>query len=275
MADVPDPSKTVLARPAPSIEAAEQERSLVLMAEDHPTNRIVLTQQVNRAGYALEVAVDGQEAFEKWQSGRYAVILTDLHMPRMDGYQLTKAVRDWERAHGSPRTPILALTANALRGEAARCLELGMDDYLIKPVTIPLLASKLHQWMPHVKLGEAPVMLSPESVEGMPGVDSKTLLDLCGGDAASAQEILNDFIAATKADLLEMQDGLRKKDKPRVMRQAHRIKGSAATIGARDLADRATKLEAYARTENAEWEAMQKHLAGIQEALKALETVTK
>ena len=247
------------------------------MAEDHPTNRIVLTQQVNRAGYALEVAVDGQEAFEKWQSGRYAVILTDLHMPRMDGYQLTKAVRDWERAHKAPRTPILVLTANALRGEAARCLELGMDDYLIKPVTIPLLASKLRQWMPHVKVEvpETPATPSQKSVEWGLGVDSKTLLDLCGGNAASAQEILNDFIAATKADLLEMQDGLRKKDKPCVVRQAHRIKGSAATIGARDLADRATKLEAYARTENAEWEAMQKHLAGIQEALKALETVTK
>ncbi|MBL0311537.1 MAG: PAS domain S-box protein [Holophagaceae bacterium] len=142
--EVMDSSKTIPVRPAPSIEMAEQERSLILLAEDHPTNRIVLTQQVHRAGYALEVAVDGQEAFEMWQSGRYAVILADLHMPRMDGYQLTQAVRDLERAHPVARTPILALTANAMGGEAERCLELGMDDYLIKPVTIPFLASKLH-----------------------------------------------------------------------------------------------------------------------------------
>src|ERR1039458_4244565 len=130
-------------RPEPSIEAAIQERSLVLMVDDHPINRTVLTQQVKRAGFALEVAVDGQEAFEKWQSGRYALILTDLHMPGMDGYQLTKAVRDWERAHEAPRTPILALTANAMGDEAGRFIELGLDDYLVKPVTIPMLAFKL------------------------------------------------------------------------------------------------------------------------------------
>jgi CheY-like chemotaxis protein/HPt (histidine-containing phosphotransfer) domain-containing protein len=276
-ADVPDPSKAVPTRPAPSIEAAVQEHSLILMAEDHPTNRTVLTQQVNRAGFALEVAVDGQEAFEKWQSGRYAVILTDLHMPRMNGYQLTKAVRDWEHAYGTPRTPILALTANALGGEAERCLELGMDDYLIKPVTIPLLASKLHHWIPHVKLGEAPeatatpVTPSPKTLDWMPtDVDSKTLLDLCRGDTVAAREILNDFIAATKADLLVMQDGLQQKDEHSVVQQSHRIKGSASMIGALNLADRAMKLEAYAMAETAEWETIQEHLVGIQEALKEL-----
>ncbi len=149
-ADAPDPWKAVPRRPAPSAGVAEAERSLILLAEDHPTNRIVLSQQVHRAGYSLEVAVDGREAFEKWQSGRFALLLTDLQMPHLDGYQLTKAVRDWERLHGLARTPILVLTANALSGEAERCLEQGMDDYLIKPVTIPQLASKLQRWLPHL-----------------------------------------------------------------------------------------------------------------------------
>ncbi len=274
--NAPDPSKAMPTRPAPSIEAAEQEHSLILLAEDHPTNRIVLIQQVNRAGFALEVAEDGQEAFERWQSGRHALILTDLHMPRMDGYQLTQAVRDWERAHGRPRTPILALTANAMGGEAERCLELGMDDYLIKPVTIPLLASKLNQWLPHVKLEAQKASAPPSSsaAELLPGLDSQTLLDLCDANVASAQEILSDFIAATKADLVVMQDGLRQKDAPCIARQAHRIKGSASMIGARDLADRATKLEASAKMNAPEWETIQEHLAGIQEALKVLESAT-
>jgi signal transduction histidine kinase/CheY-like chemotaxis protein/HPt (histidine-containing phosphotransfer) domain-containing protein len=269
--NLPDVSKTMPMRPAPNIESAMQERSLILMAEDHPTNRIVLTQQVNRAGFALEVAVDGQEAFEKWQSGRYALILTDLHMPRMDGYQLTKAVREWEHTHKEPRTPILALTANALGGEAERCIELGMDDYLIKPVTISLLASKLHRWMPHVKLGEASEVPPTKTVEWIPGVNSKTLLDLCRGDATVAQEILDEFVAATKADLLALQDSLRQKDKPGIVRQSHRIKGSAAMVGAHDLADKATRLEASANTETAEWETILEHLIGIQEALKELD----
>ncbi len=265
-----EPPKSIPTRPAPSSEAAEQERSLILMAEDHPTNRIVLTQQVNRAGFAVEIAVDGQQAFEKWQSGRFALILTDLHMPRMDGYQLTKAVRDRESVQGSPRTPILALTANALGGEAARCLELGMDDYLIKPVTIPLLAAKLQQWLPHVKLGETPSMASPRSVENIPGLDSKTLLGFCSGDTVAGQEILDDFIAITKTDLQMMQDALQQKDKPCILRQSHRIKGSSSMIGARDLAERAAKLEAYAKTETADWGKMQEHLARLLEGLKAL-----
>ncbi len=167
--DIADPkafseSMAVSLRPEPSIDEALQEHSLILMAEDHAINRTVLTQQVNRAGFALEVAVDGQEAFEKWRSGRYALLLTDLHMQRMDGYQLTKAVRDWERTNKAPRKPILALTANAMGGEAERCIKLGMDDYLIKPVTIPLLAFKLHQWMPHLKSGKVPEAAAPPAI---------------------------------------------------------------------------------------------------------------
>jgi PAS domain S-box-containing protein len=275
-------------RPTPSIEAAEREHGLILLAEDHPTNRTVLTKQVNRSGYALETAVDGKEAFEKWQSGRYALLLTDLHMPRLDGYQLTKAVRDWERVHGLPRTPILALTANALGGEAERCLDLGMDDFMIKPVTIPLLASKLHQWMPHVKFetqeepekSSLPEMTAtaasaPSALEEFAGVDSKTLLNLCGGNAEAAQGILEDFIATTQADLLVLRDGLQKNDLPSVARQAHRIKGSAAMIGADSLSDRAKNMEAYAKTETAESGIIEEQLKGIQEALKGLETVTK
>ncbi len=265
-------------RPTPSVEVAMQERSLILLAEDHPTNCTVLTQQINRAGYALEIAEDGQEAFEKWQSGRYSLLLTDLHMPRMDGYQLTQAVRDWERAHAFPRTPILALTANALSGESERCLQLGMDDFLIKPVTIPLLASKLRQWMPHLKTKAPesfanPATPSPIADVGAPSLDFKTLLDLCGGNAMAAQEIVDDFIASTNADLLVMQDCLQQKDMPCIVRQSHRIKGSAAMVGARELADRTKKLEAYAKTETAEWEPIQEQMAGIQEALQTLGAV--
>lgn len=275
--DLLDASKAFGTRPAPSIEAAERERSLVLLAEDHPTNRLVLTQQVARAGFALEIAGDGQEAFEKWQSGRFALILTDLHMPRMDGYQLTKAVRDWELAHGLPRTPLLAITANAVGGEASRCLELGMDDYLIKPVTIPLLASKLRRWLPHAEPGGELPPSAPDSGPGpipmdrRPGLDTARLLDLCRGDAAGAQEILDDFIAATVADLHMLQDSLRNQDLPCIQRQSHRIKGSSAMIGARDLADRAAKLETCAMAEPADWAAIKDQLAGVQEALVALE----
>ncbi|MBK8726652.1 MAG: response regulator [Holophagaceae bacterium] len=135
-------------RPAPSVEQAEREGTLILLVEDHPINRTVLTHQLNQAGYALETAADGEAGFVKWMDGRFALILTDLHMPRMDGYELTQAIRYDEGKRRIPRTPILALTANALQGEAERCLAVGMDDYLTKPMSIPALALKVHQWLP-------------------------------------------------------------------------------------------------------------------------------
>jgi PAS domain S-box-containing protein len=270
---LPEAAEAEPLRPAPSLEEAVRERSLVLLAEDHPTNRIVITQQVNRAGFALEVAVDGQEAFERWQSGRYALILTDLHMPRMDGVQLTQAVRERERERGLPRTPILALTANALGGEAARCLELGMDDYLIKPVNIALLASKLHQWLPHVAAAAGapvpPADAAPDP-DPEPGFDPALLLALCGGDGAAAKGILEEFLQATRDDLDELREALDRKDRPALARQAHRVKGSSAMVGARELAQRAAELEACARNDSADWSELQGRVAGMQEALAAI-----
>ncbi|MBL0311536.1 MAG: Hpt domain-containing protein [Holophagaceae bacterium] len=109
----------------------------------------------------------------------------------------------------------------------------------------------------------------PKTADWMPiSVDSKTLLELCRGDVMSANEILNDFIATTKEDVQLMRDCLQQQDMPCVVRQSHRLKGSAAMIGACDLADRAAALEAYAKTETADWETIKELLAGIQEALK-------
>ncbi|HEX7112398.1 MAG TPA: ATP-binding protein, partial [Mizugakiibacter sp.] len=103
-------------RPLPSVEAAERERSLVLMVDDHPTNREVVMRQLARAGYACETADDGEEGLRRWQSGRFALVLADVHMPRMDGYQLAAAIRAEERRSGRARTPIIALTANVTQG---------------------------------------------------------------------------------------------------------------------------------------------------------------
>ena len=87
--------------------------------------------QLALLGYAADVASDGREALALWHSGDYALLLTDLHMPRMDGYELTQAIRAEEK--DGRRIPIIALTANALKGEAERCHAVGMDDYHSKP----------------------------------------------------------------------------------------------------------------------------------------------
>jgi CheY-like chemotaxis protein len=117
---------------APSAEQAAASGQLILLAEDNAINCDVLVEQLRLLGHCAEIAEDGCIALEKWRSGRFALLLTDCYMPHLDGFSLTGAIRAAE-APGQ-RLPIIAVTANAMHGEAQRCLEAGMDDYLSKPL---------------------------------------------------------------------------------------------------------------------------------------------
>jgi CheY-like chemotaxis protein/HPt (histidine-containing phosphotransfer) domain-containing protein len=110
-------------------------------------NQKVLVHQLGLLGYTADIADNGLEALELWRKGDYAVLLTDLHMPEMDGYQLTKALRAEQTQR--TRLPIIALTANALKGEAQRCKDIGMDDFISKPARLELLRAMLDKWMPN------------------------------------------------------------------------------------------------------------------------------
>ncbi len=115
------------------------------MVEDNETNQKVILRQLALLGFAADVADNGRLALARWQSGNYALLLSDLHMPEMDGYELTGAIRAREQG---ARIPILALTANALKGEAERCRASGMDDYLSKPLRLADLKAALERWLP-------------------------------------------------------------------------------------------------------------------------------
>ena len=139
---------------APTVEEAVRTRRLILLAEDNETNRDVMQEQLHLLGHVCEVANDGAIALDMWQRepGRYALLLSDCHMPNLDGFGLTEAIRAAEPQ--GKRLPIVAVTANAMQGEALRCLERGMDDYLSKPLRMNELAAMLNKWLPRVD-GEA------------------------------------------------------------------------------------------------------------------------
>lgn len=261
-------------RALPTQEQAERERSLVLVVDDHPTNRLVVSRQLALAGYQCETADDGQQGLEQWRSGRFALVLSDVHMPVLDGYEMARALRKEEQREGKPRTPVIALTAAALKGEAERCLAAGMDDYLAKPVSIPDLAACLRRWLPHTMPaeGEAVATMAVNAlpqVSGAPqALDASVLEQLTGGDRAEMRVVLDDFLDSCSRDLVAMQRARESGDAAQLAREAHKIKGAARLVGAGELALAASELELAAKA--SDWPQLLPLTADVQTAARRL-----
>jgi signal transduction histidine kinase/CheY-like chemotaxis protein/CHASE3 domain sensor protein/HPt (histidine-containing phosphotransfer) domain-containing protein len=237
-------------RAAPSVKQAEAEGTLVLLADDHSTNRAVLMRQVHALGYAAESAVHGVDALEKWKSGRYGLLLTDCNMPEMDGYDLTRRIREIEASTGRARTPIIACTANALDGESENCMAAGMDDYLVKPVELSQILKKLDQWLPipHQHGPSKGAVSKPTFATVGSGVfDPTVLVAISGGDAADEREILTDFRRANDEDIAMLKRAVENSDIAELTRAAHRMKGASAMVGAIGLSSACEGLEKAGR----------------------------
>ncbi|HTW54300.1 MAG TPA: ATP-binding protein [Stellaceae bacterium] len=249
------------ARPAaPDIEAAAAEGNLILVIDDHSTNRMIMASQLKLLGYTCETAADGRQGFEAWQSRRFGLVFTDCHMPEMDGYELTAAIRRVEGDGGRARTPIVACTANAMEGEAETCLAAGMDDYLSKPIELRGLLTVLNRWLPLA--APAPAQTQPAATSAAPEVataaddsepplDRDKLAELSGGDERLEREILADFRQAADTDAAELTAAIDSADQEQITRAAHRLKGASGMIGALPLAAICSRIETASRAGDA------------------------
>jgi signal transduction histidine kinase/DNA-binding NarL/FixJ family response regulator len=241
------------ARPTvPSVEIAAAEGSLILAVDDHSTNRMIIGSQLKLLGYACETAADGRQAFELWQSGRFALVLTDCHMPEMDGYELSAAIRRVEGDYGRGHTPIIACTANALEGEADACLAAGMDGYLARPIELRALLTMLNRWLPLAATtspAKAQIFQAPAAPIGgdSPPIDRSKLAELSGGDEQLEREILADFRKACAADAAELAAAVDNANQEQVTRVAHRMKGASRMVGALALASVCRRIEVASR----------------------------
>jgi len=223
--------------PAPGRDEALRQGRLILVAEDNETNQEVIRRQLVLLGLAADVVANGRAAYERWRSGHYALLLTDLHMPELDGYELAQRIRDDERA-GGPRRPIIALSANAMKEEALRCEAAGMDGYLSKPAQLAQLKAMLERWLP------APAAPLPPA--GRPALDLSALTRLVGDDPAVTMPILNEFLAVGRDVAQRIEQACREGDAAQAAAQAHKFKSSSASVGAKDLAELCRALEAAA-----------------------------
>lgn len=236
----------------PSVDVARKAGRLILAVEDHPVNRQVLMRQLHTLGYAVEMAENGVEALKKWQTGDFALVLTDCHMPEMDGFELTAAIRAAEET-SQTHTPIIAATANALQGEAENCLRAGMDGYLPKPVKLEQLAEEVGKWLPRedVQIIERTPEPSATTKTANSTIDLSVLRSICHGNEDDLMEMLGDFIDINQTVINDLESAANANDHPTLLGHAHKLKGSAGTAGAKPLAELAKKLEKTKADEDA------------------------
>jgi signal transduction histidine kinase/CheY-like chemotaxis protein/HPt (histidine-containing phosphotransfer) domain-containing protein len=219
-------------RMAPTAAVAEREGTLVLVVDDHPTNRLVLSRQVTALGYGVMTAEDGEEGLAVCKVRRVALVLTDCNMPRLSGYEFARAVREMETESGAKHLPIIGCTANAMSTEAARCIAAGMDDCMVKPVDLTELMERLDLWVPLPQAETVSLLALPAAAAGDEPFDLALLEMITGGDPAVERELLEDFLNSNAADMAALQQATRAGDKQEVRRLLHRISGAAQTLGA-------------------------------------------
>ena len=202
----------------------------ILLAEDNPINRDVFSRQLERLGRACDVAEDGEEAWTLLlqHPERYGLLITDAQMPRLDGYALATRIRERERT-GAERLKILMITAGVLAGEKDRCLALGMDGFLSKPLSLDALKEKLDELLPVCVPGPAsdPSDAGPSTAAA--GISG--LLELLRGNRESLKRILEVFVRTTRTDMDHLDQALQRGDRRQAGELAHRLKGSCSQLG--------------------------------------------
>jgi signal transduction histidine kinase/DNA-binding response OmpR family regulator/HPt (histidine-containing phosphotransfer) domain-containing protein len=240
----------------------------VLVVEDNPVNQAVVKKMLEKAGLSPITANDGMEAMEAMHQEQFDVVLMDCQMPRMDGYEATEAIRNREATHGLMRTPVIAMTANAMAGDREKCLSVGMDDYLSKPVKPAQLENMLRQWLPleeMIREENAAIVVeeansgddvsadtasdsfqsivgdSSMPVSGM--IDHTVLEELYEIMEDEFVSVLESYLKSAPGLMYGIRDAVRDSDMDSLVKSAHPLKSSSANVGAMELSTLARELE--------------------------------
>jgi CheY-like chemotaxis protein len=236
--------------------AAGASRSLhVLLAEDHPVNQQLTVRLLQKRGHTVVVAGDGQETLAAVSRERFDVVLMDIQMPRMGGFEATAAIRERERASGH-RTPIVAMTAHALVGDRERCFDAGMDAYLSKPLVPAVLY---------------------ETIEGLPvpsasadPLSDAAMLDRLDGDRDLLNELADLFLVDCPARKAMLAAAVSGRDAHALETVAHLFRGSVTIFGAEAAGAAALRLELMGREDS--WEGVEEAAAALTGEVERLES---
>ncbi|MEO6103813.1 MAG: response regulator [Pseudoxanthomonas sp.] len=259
--------------PAPTA-ALPPDLGRILVAEDNAMNQKVILRQLMLLGFEADMAGDGREALIRWQRGHYALLLSDLQMPLMDGFELTTAIRAGEQA-GGPRLPIIALTANAMQGEAKRCRDAGMDGYLSKPLQLGDLKTMLQIWLPGVFENAAVTGGSGLRARAQTPVDVRVLEDLVGQDRVVNLELLAHFQVSAAQIAGQLAQHCAGRQSLLASEQAHKLGSAARAVGALGLGDCCAEMEITGKNGDSEalaelWKSFERELEAVNDFLDAM-----
>ena len=251
---------------SPSAAGGPVSEAKILLVEDNPVNRRVVIEILARGGFCADTAENGEEALRALSFARYDLVLMDIQMPLMDGFEATRRIREREAASGEPRTPVIAMTAHALAGYREKCLSAGMDDYLTKPVSRNELEAVLRRTLngsgtpedPEVQISGSP-MEQPSSdgdaasgnssrADAPPLFDEEDGLMRAGGDRAFLAELLILFADSHEACAARLRELAASGDRAGGIDIAHSLKGVSGNVGLRRLSEAARRTETTLRS---------------------------
>jgi len=224
----------------------------ILLAEDNPINQNVALRLLERLGYGADVVSDGRQALARLDHAAFDVVLMDVQMPEMDGLEASRAI--CARWAASERPRIIAMTAEAMQGDHDKCLAAGMDDYIVKPVTLDRLAAALAKCRPLATASTPKAAASPPVEKQRIAVGTALDRDVLDqlredlGGAAALREVIRSFLDQTPSVLSALRDAAARADVSSIRRTAHMIKGTSSTLGARELSEQCAEIEPVGQT---------------------------
>jgi len=220
------------------------DKARILLAEDNPVNQMVASGILETLGFRVDSVADGKEALDALEKLPYDLVLMDVQMPRMDGFETTRMVRDPSTPVRNHAVPIIAMTANAMQGDRTRCLAAGMNDYVSKPVSPEELADALERWLPMTE-SHADAGMDSSFPPGSESVafDRAGLLARVMGNESLAKKVMVSFLEMMPPQIGELRAFVDAENLPGIAAVAHGIKGAAANMGAMALSEAARTVE--------------------------------
>jgi CheY-like chemotaxis protein len=227
------------------VPGSSRQRPLrILLAEDNVVNQKVAVHLLEKRGHRVVVAGSGREALAILERDPFDLVLMDVQMPELDGFETTAQIRAREKPRGT-HLPIVAMTAYAMKGDRERCLAAGMDGYVSKPIHPPELFRMLEEMSPRIS---APLPgVTGASSGGAVEVDLEEVRERLGGDEELLREVVALFLEECPRLMSIIQQGVESRDAARIAHAAHTLRGAAANLGARALSQAAQRLEALGR----------------------------